>query len=250
MRKPLIAGNWKMSRRLAEAVTLVETLKPLVAEVTDADVAVCPPFTALAAVGRALAGTRILLGGQDLFWETEGAFTGEVSGPMLRDVGCRVVLVGHSERRQILGESDGTVNRKARAALAHGLVPIVCLGETLFEREQGQTLSVIERQLTGGLEGVQPTADREVILAYEPVWAIGTGRTATPAQANEVHAFIRGWLARAWGDRAMATRVLYGGSVKPDHIKALMEQPDIDGALVGGASLDAAAFAAIVRYRG
>jgi triosephosphate isomerase len=251
LRKPLIAGNWKMSRGLAEAVALAEALKPRVAGLPDVDVAICPPFTALAAVGRALAGTRILLGGQDLFWEAEGAFTGEISGPMLRDAGCQVVLVGHSERRQILGESDGMVNRKARAALGHGLVPIVCLGETLLEREQGQTLAVIERQLAGSLEGIRPAAGPEVVLAYEPVWAIGTGRTATPAQANEVHAFMRGWLRRTWGaPAAEAARLLYGGSVKPDNIKALMDQPDVDGALVGGASLDAGAFAAIVKYRG
>jgi len=246
-RRPLIAGNWKMFCTSGEAVALVDGLKAATAGLRDRDVLVAPPFTALAAVAAALKGSSILLAGQNLHWEDNGAFTGEVSGPMLRDVGCTHVIIGHSERRQFFGETDESANKKVVAARKHGLIPIVCIGELLAEREAGQTLAVIERQVTGALKGVTPDAIGALGLAYEPVWAIGTGRVATPEQAQEVHAAIRGMLRRI-GGAAAAARVLYGGSVKPDNIDGLMQQPDIDGALVGGASLKVETFARIVRY--
>jgi triosephosphate isomerase len=217
--------------------------------VSTVDVVVAPPFTALPAVGQALAGTAVALAGQNLYWEREGAYTGEVSPLMLRDVGCTHVILGHSERRQLFAESDEGVARKTAAALTNGLVPIVCVGETLEERESGRTLEVLERQGERALRVLSPDQVAGLIVAYEPVWAIGTGRTATPAEAQEAHAFLRKRLAASHGEPvALATRILYGGSVKPDNIGPLMAQPDIDGALVGGASLSAASFLKIVRY--
>lgn len=250
MRKPLIVGNWKMYQTTAQAVALVELLRTLVGDMLEVEVAVCPPFTALPGVAKALEGSRIGLGAQDMHWEKEGAFTGEISPVMLTDVGCRYVILGHSERRQYFGETDPQVNRKLKAALEHRLVPILCVGEALEERKDGRTLQVVEVQLKGGLSEVGPQAAEGMAIAYEPVWAIGTGLTATPDQAVEVHAFIRNYLAKAWGKAAATTiRILYGGSVKPDNIDALMTEVEIDGALVGGASLKADAFARIVRFK-
>ena len=246
-RRPLIAGNWKMFCTSAEATALVNGLKSAAAGLSDREVLIAPPFTALAAAATALKGSAILLAGQNLHWEDHGAFTGEVSGPMLRDAGCTHVIIGHSERRQFFGETDESVNKKVVAARKHALIPIVCVGELLAEREGGQTLAVIERQVAGGLKGLSADAIGALVLAYEPVWAIGTGKVATPEQAQEVHAAIRGMLKRV-GNAAAAARVLYGGSVKPDNIDGLMRQPDIDGALVGGASLKVETFARIVRF--
>jgi triosephosphate isomerase (TIM) len=246
-RRALIAGNWKMYKTAAEAVALVQALKDGLR--TEHEVLVAPPFTALAAVAPLLRGTPIALGAQDVHWEKEGAFTGAVSAPMLRDAGCTHVIVGHSERRQLFGDTDEGVARKAGAALAHGLVPIVCVGETLAERESSRTMEVVERQVERALRTITPQQAAGIVVAYEPVWAIGTGRVATPEQAQEVHAFLRKLVARSHGDAvAAALRILYGGSVKPDNVGALMAQPDLDGALVGGASLDASSFLKIVGF--
>jgi len=248
MRRPLIAGNWKMFKTVAEAVSLVEALRADLR--ADVDTLVAPPFTALTSVARALADSRIGLAAQNMHWEGEGAFTGEVSPVMLRDAGCSHVILGHSERRQLFGETDDGVARKTRAALAHGLTPVVCVGETLAERESARTMEVVERQVERALREVTPDQAATLVLAYEPVWAIGTGRTATPDQAQEVHAFIRRSISASHGQGvAAALRILYGGSVKPDNIGALMGEPDLDGALVGGASLDAQAFLKIVHFR-
>ena len=249
MRVPVMAGNWKMYKTAREAAEVIRALRARVADVTGVDVVVCPPFTALAAALEAARDSRIAIGAQDCHWEKEGAFTGEVAAPMLADLGCRHAIVGHSERRQYFGETDATVDRKVEAVLAHGLTCIGCLGETLQEREAGQTLHVLERQLRGGF--ARHLTSARLVIAYEPVWAIGTGRTATPDQAQEVHAFLRGLVAEvAGGDAAARLRILYGGSVKPDNVAALMAQPDVDGGLVGGASLDPASFARIVKFRG
>jgi len=246
-RRPLIAGNWKMHRNQGEAVALVLALKECLPARPVAEVVVLPPFTALVAVRNVLPPDgRFTLGAQNCHWEKEGAFTGEVSPWMLVDVGCTYVLVGHSERRHLFGETDAMVNKRARGALAAGLKPIVCIGETLGERDAGRTLAVCEGQLAGSLAGVSLEEMARVTVAYEPVWAIGTGRTATPEQAQEVHAYVREGLGRLFGNTvAQATRIQYGGSVKPSNAAELLGQPDVDGALVGGASLDAAGFAAI-----
>ena len=248
MRTPLVAGNWKMHMTVAPALRLVAETEAALEGVTGVEVVFCPPATALWSVGQALAGTPWHLGGQTMYWESKGAFTGEISAEMLADVGCRYVILGHSERRELFGETDEAVGRKVRAAFQQGLIPIVCVGERLAEREGGQTDAIITRQVSAAVPEL--TADRggRLLVAYEPVWAIGTGRTATGAEANRVAGVIRRTLAKA-GDAgaASAVRILYGGSVKPDNIAEFMEQPEIDGALVGGASLDARAFAAIVR---
>jgi triosephosphate isomerase len=245
----MIAGNWKMYKTAREAAEVVRTLRGLVADVTGVEVVVCPPFTALAAALEAASGSRIGIGAQDCYWEKEGAFTGEVAVPMLADLGCRHVIVGHSERRQYFGETDATVDKKIGAVLAQGLTCIGCLGETLQEREAGQTLQILERQVRGGF--ARHLASPRLVIAYEPVWAIGTGRTATPVQAQEAHAFLRGLVKEIAGqDVAAAIRILYGGSIKPDNMAALMAQPDVDGGLVGGASLDPSSFARIVKFRG
>lgn len=251
-RRPLIAGNWKMHGTRAEAEQLLVALTRLVTadDLADREVVVAPPFTALETAARALVGSPIRLAAQNLYWEPQGAFTGEISGPMLKELGCSYVILGHSERRQLFGETDDHVARKVQAALRDGLVPIVCVGETLEQREQEQTLPVIRRQVHGALSGQNKAAIAALVVAYEPVWAIGTGRTATPAQAQEVHAAIRATVAElADPSTANAVRLLYGGSVKPDNIDGLMAQPDIDGALVGGASLQADSFARIVHFR-
>lgn len=232
-----------------EAKALVQDLKGRVQNVTNVEIVVCPPFISLQAVKDVLAGSNIGLGAQNIFWEKNGAFTGEVSAPMLKSVGCAYVIIGHSERRTYFGETDSTVNKRIFAALAEGLKPIVCVGETLEEREAGKTFDVIKRQITGGLANLSTEQMMPVVIAYEPVWAIGTGKTATPAQAQEVHAFIRQLLKELFGQAtADATRLQYGGSVKPENAAELMSQPDIDGALVGGASLKAETFEKIIKF--
>lgn len=249
MRKPVIAGNWKLFKTIAEAVSLVNELKPLVANSQGVEIIVAPVFTALSRVSDVIEGSNVKLAAQDCYWEEEGAFTGEVAPKLLKDAGCSYVIIGHSERRQFFGETDLTVNKKAKAAIAAGLNAIVCVGETLAERESEQTFSVIETQIQGSLAGLTASDFNYVIIAYEPVWAIGTGKTASDAQAQEVHAFIRQLVARLLNQSvADAVRILYGGSVKPDNVKGLMAQPDIDGALVGGASLKAESFAAIATF--
>lgn len=249
MRKPVIAGNWKLYKTKDEALALIEELAPLVAGITNVEIVVAPVFTVLPTLIGAIAGTPISLAGQDVFWEEEGAYTGEVSPRMLMDAGASHVIIGHSERRQYFGETDATVNRKIRAALKGALVPIFCIGETLEAREAGDTFKVLERQVRGGLEGLTETQFAPIIIAYEPVWAIGTGKVATDEQAQEAHAFVRSVVAQMLGKSAAdKVRILYGGSVKPENIKGLMTCPDIDGALVGGASLKGGSFASIVRY--
>ncbi len=249
-RLPFIAGNWKMNKTVGEALDLVRELKTAISGVKEVEVAVAPPFTALDAVRKELEGSSIRLAAQNLYWEEKGAFTGEISPPMLREVGCHYVIIGHSERRQFFGESDETVNRRINAALAQGLKVMFCIGETLKEREEGKTFSLIERQMEGGLKGLSGKEMRNMVMAYEPVWAIGTGKTATPEQAEEVHRFIRGKLERLYSrEVAEEIRIQYGGSVTPENIKGLMNQPNIDGALVGGASLKAESFSKIVRFK-
>jgi len=247
VRTPLVAGNWKMHMTRAPAVKLVAEVKAALRDLRGVEVVICPPATALAAVGQALADTPYQLGGQTMHWEPQGAYTGEVSAPMLVDVGCRVVLLGHSERRLYFGETDEAVGRKVRAAFAHGLVPVVCVGERLEERQAGNTDDVIARQIRAAVQGVAQQDFPRLVIAYEPVWAIGTGQTATGAEANRVAGLIRRLLAASSPAAAAEIRILYGGSVKPDNIREFLEQPEIDGALVGGASLDARAFSAIVR---
>ncbi len=250
-RKPLIAGNWKMNTDAASAVSLARDVLQRTARLRSVDLAVFPPAPLIPAVLRVLDGSVVGVGGQDLSAESEGAFTGEVSATMLTSLGCRYVLVGHSERREYHIESDELVRRKVGRALDAGLVPIVCVGEKLAERDAGETFSRIERQVTVGLDGLTPEQMARVVVAYEPVWAIGTGRTATPAQAEEVHEFIRNLLSsRFGGEVAAATRILYGGSVKAGNALELMSQKDVDGALVGGASLSGEGFAAIAESAG
>jgi triosephosphate isomerase (TIM) len=249
-RRPLIAGNWKMHGTRAEAARLLSALKAQVSGLSDREVVVAPPFTALETAARVLTGSPVSLAAQNLHWEPQGAFTGEVSGPMLKELGCSYVIIGHSERRQYFAETDEHVARKVKAAQRNGLVPIMCVGETLEEHERGETLGVIKRQIQGGLQGQGKAAIAALVIAYEPVWAIGTGRTATPDQAQEVHAAIRATLATMTDQpTADAVRILYGGSVKADNVDGLMAQADIDGALVGGASLQAESFARIVHFR-
>ena len=245
-RRRLVAGNWKLAKTNDEAGRLVRTLLAELLPGPGVDVVLCPPFTALSEVSYLLAGTPIALGAQDLYWENEGAFTGEVSGPMLVSAGCRFVLVGHSERRQYFGESDATVAKKTRAALDSGLVPIVCVGESLDEREAGRTFEIVEGQFDRGLGALSEADADRLVLAYEPVWAIGTGRNATPAQAAEVHARLRARASTRWPRAGERLRILYGGSVKPDNAAALAAEPELDGALVGGASLAASSFVPIV----
>jgi triosephosphate isomerase len=250
LRTPLIAGNWKMYKTAAEATAFVRAFLPMIVDVADVEVVLAPPFTSLATVAALTAGARVAVAAQNVHFESEGAFTGEVSAKMLREAGVTHAIIGHSERRQYFAETDASVCLKVKAALAGGLTPILCLGETLAERESGQTFAVVERQLRGGLDGIPAADASRIVVAYEPVWAIGTGRTATPEQAQEVHARLRGLLALQWSDAAAASvRILYGGSVNPGNIKTLMAQPDIDGGLVGGASLKPDAFAEIVKFR-
>jgi triosephosphate isomerase (TIM) len=252
MRTPFVAGNWKMYKTVAEAVKYVKEFRGLVKDIAGVDIVVAPAFPALHAAAEAARNSNVAIAAQDLYWEREGAFTGEVGGPMLREAGAEYVLVGHSERRTLFGETDATVNRKVAAAFAAGLMPIACIGETLDQRERGETFDVLDRQIKQGLDGLTSEQMAELVIAYEPVWAIGTGRNATPAQAAEAHGHIRQRL-RQWfgGPTAETCRVIYGGSVKPENIRDLVTQPDVDGALVGGASLDVRAFTDIVsRSRG
>lgn len=246
MRTPVIAANWKMQKTLAEARQFVEEFRPKIAGLSGVEIVVCPPFTSLAAVSEGLAGSGVGTGGQNMSKEAAGAFTGEISGPMLKDAGCAYVILGHSERRTLYGETDSQVGEKTRAAFAHGLIPIVCIGETLQEREGGQTDAVNRRQLTAALVGLSAEQVAGLVIAYEPVWAIGTGRNCDPGDAQATIAAIRSVVAEQFGAEAAAkVRIQYGGSVKPGNIADYMAQPDVDGALVGGASLDPASFAAI-----
>jgi triosephosphate isomerase len=250
MRLPLIAGNWKMYKTIAEAAELVEALLRDLGDTSDREVLVCPPFTALHALSSLLQESPIALGAQDVFYEDQGAYTGAISPTMLCDVGCRYVLVGHSERRQVFGEIDAVINRKLRAGLKHSLRPILCVGETKPQRDAGQAEAIVVEQVRAGLAEVGADAMGEVVIAYEPVWAIGTGDTATAADAQAMHATIRQTLAELYNSAtADAIRIQYGGSVKPDNVDELMAQADIDGALVGGASLKADSFLRIVRFR-
>ncbi len=247
-RRPIVAGNWKMHKTVAEAVALSHGIASAVAAMSEVDVVVCPPFTALQAVAGALKHTTVGVGAQNCSWAAQGAFTGEIAPGMIQEVGARYCIIGHSERRALFGDTNETVAKKTQAVLAQGLIPIVCVGETLAQRTAGQTLAIVEEQLRIGLAPVTPEQAPILVIAYEPVWAIGTGQNATPAQAQEVHACIRQQLtARFSPAAAQAIRLQYGGSVKPDNSQALINQPDIDGFLVGGASLDAASFTAIVQ---
>jgi triosephosphate isomerase len=248
MRLPLFAANWKMYKTVLEAVAYVRELAALLKSMDGVEVVVAPSFTALSAAAEAARSTALGIAAQDVHFEREGAFTGEVSAGQIRDAGATHVIIGHSERRRLFGETDDTVNRKLAAALAVDLTPIVCIGETLAEREKGETLGVLDRQLRAGLAGVEPNTIRTIVLAYEPVWAIGTGRNATPVEAGEAHQHIRRRLGEWFGaDAALGCRILYGGSVKPDNIGHLAALADVDGALVGGASLDVRTFTNIIR---
>ena len=247
MRIPFIVGNWKMYKTVHEAVVFVKELKSAVKDAVDVEIVVAPPFTAVHAVAEAARNSNIGVAAQDVYWEREGAFTGEVSPTMVKEAGAEYVIVGHSERRRLFGETDTIVNRKVAAAIGAGLTPIVCIGETLEERERDETFAVLDRQIKDGLDGFSAEQVADLVVAYEPVWAIGTGRTATSAQAGEAHAHIR-TRVRQWfgGDAADRCHVIYGGSVKPDNIRELIAEPDVDGALVGGASLDVRGFAELV----
>jgi len=249
-RRRVMAGNWKMYKTQAETRAFFAEFLPLVAGARDCDIVIAPPFTAIAASVEATKGSNVAIGGQNLYWQTQGAFTGEVSAGMLAEAGCRYVIVGHSERRQFFGDNDGVVAQKARAAVADGLIPIVCVGESLADREEGRTKEVLSQQFLGGPASLTPEEFSRILLAYEPVWAIGTGRTATPEIAGTAHAFIRSCVHDQFSaELAGSVRILYGGSVKPDNIQGLKAQPDLDGALVGGASLEAKSFAAIVNCK-
>jgi triosephosphate isomerase len=249
-RRPLIAGNWKMHKTGPEAVIAAAALKPLVAEATNVDVMIAPTFTALSQVAETVAGSNIKLGAQNLYWESQGAFTGEISAEMLKAAGCQYVIIGHSERRQFFGETDQTVNLKIEKASQSGLIPIFCIGETEAQREAGETFSVLDKQVKNGLVSLFSENLQTLVVAYEPVWAIGTGKTATTEQAQEVHAHVRQWFADAFSpEYAQRLRILYGGSVKPSNVKELMAMPDIDGALVGGASLDPETFSQLVNFQ-
>jgi triosephosphate isomerase len=248
-RRPIIAGNWKMNKTTAEARDLASKLAPLVSGVKDREIVLAPTFTSLQTVGEAIKGTNMVLAAQNIFWEDKGAFTGEISAEMLLDLGCKYVIIGHSERRQYFSETDETVNKKVKQALKKGLLPIMCVGETLAEREAGRLNEVINRQVTGGLKDIGAENMKKVVIAYEPVWAIGTGKTATPEQANEVHSLIRQKVQALYSaEISGGLRIQYGGSVTPDNVSSLMAKPDIDGALVGGASLKPESFAALVNF--
>jgi triosephosphate isomerase len=247
-RIPFIAGNWKMNKTIQEAKALAAAVVKASLNLAGSEIVLCPPFTALYEVAKTIEGSPVQLGAQDIFWEDSGAFTGEISGPMLRDAGCQYVIVGHSERRQIMGESDDIVSRKLKAALRNELHPILCLGETLEEREKGLTFQRIQFQLDKALKNLDREEVAQIIIAYEPVWAIGTGRNATPEQAQEVHHYIRQILAERYGEElASCAIILYGGSVKPENAASLAEKEDVDGFLVGGASLEAESFVKIIK---
>ena len=248
MRTPVIAGNWKMNKTVAEAVALASEIKERVAGVENVKVIVCPVFTAVKSVADVLKGTNVKVGAQDMYWETSGAYTGEVSGEMLLEAGAEYVIIGHSERRQYFGETNETVNKKLKKALSIGLKPIVCIGETLADREAGTTEAVVGKQVKEGFVGLTAEEMKGTIIAYEPVWAIGTGKTATAEQAEAVHAYVRNLVAQLWDkETADAVIIQYGGSMKPENVASLLAQPDIDGGLIGGASLVASKFAGIVK---
>jgi triosephosphate isomerase len=249
-RKPFIAGNWKMYKTCSEAVDTAENLVKLISQYSDADVMIAPAYIALAQVNEAVKGSMVKLGAQNLYWEKEGAYTGEISPEMLVSAGCEYVIIGHSERRQFFGETNETVNKKIKASFNYNLKPILCIGESEKEREANDTFNVLDKQIRMGLEGLLPDNMQNTTLAYEPVWAIGTGKTATSKQAQEVHLFLRNLIEKLFGKTiAESIRILYGGSVKPENIAELMSMPDVDGALVGGASLDADKFAQIVKFK-
>lgn len=246
--KPFLAGNWKMHKTIPEAVEMVKALKEESPQLTDAELVVIPPYTMLSEVKKVIEGSTIQLGAQNIFWEEKGAFTGEVSPPMLKDAGCQYVTIGHSERRQYFGETNETVNKKIKAALAHELTPIMCIGESLEEREKGNTMDKVETQMNSGLEGLGKDEIRRIVIAYEPIWAIGTGVTATPSQAEEIHSFIRKKLTEKYGNEiASYAIILYGGSVKPANTYSILKENNINGALVGGASLEADSFIQITK---
>jgi triosephosphate isomerase len=248
-RKPLIAGNWKMYKTVSEAFETAEKLVQLVKDVDHTEVMIAPPFTALAPAYAALQGTNVALGAQNLHWEAEGAYTGEISSSMLKSAGCTHVIIGHSERRQFFGETDESVNKKVKTAVAAGLIPVLCVGESEAERDENKTFSVLDKQVKIGLEGLSLEDAATLVIAYEPIWAIGTGKTATKEQAQDVHRYLREWIENNYSAALSGSmRILYGGSVKPDNVTALMAQPDVDGALVGGASLDAETFSQIVKF--
>jgi len=249
MRKPIIAGNWKLNKTPNETIALIEEIKPLVSGIDNVDVVVCPTYTSLNVASFLIKESNIKMGAQNLFWEKSGAFTGEISGEMLKELGCDYVIIGHSERRQYFGETDESINKKVFAAFDAGLTPIVCVGETLEEREAGKVEEVVIGQLKGSLKDLNAKDHGTIIIAYEPVWAIGTGKTATPEQANEVHMMIRKALAEIFDqETADNIRIQYGGSMKPENVKELMEQSDIDGGLIGGASLKAESFAELIKF--
>ena len=249
LRKPLIAGNWKMYKTVREAVETARELVQFTAA-ENVDVMIAPPFTSLAPVAEVVRGTSVALGAQNLFWKNEGAYTGEISPVMLSDIGCRYAIIGHSERRQYFGDTDESVNAKIRAALQHQLIPVFCVGETETQREAKETFSVLDKQVTKGLEGLSSEALTGIlVIAYEPVWAIGTGKTATTDQVQEVHAFLRSLVEKRFDNLlAKTVKILYGGSVKPDNVTEIMNMPDVDGALVGGASLTAKVFNSIINF--
>ena len=248
LRKPIVAGNWKMSKTVAEALALVHDIKLDISACKGVEVVVCPPFTALQAVGAAISGTDIGLGAQNMHWESNGAYTGEISANMLRSIYCHYVILGHSERRSYFGETDEIVNKKTKAALASHLIPIVCIGETLEERQSEKHKTVVKTQLEGSLAGISAEDIKRIVVAYEPVWAIGTGEVASPEQAQDMHAFIRLVLAEiANAEIASGVRIQYGGSMKPSNAAELLSQPDIDGGLIGGAALDARSFVELIR---
>lgn len=248
MRKPFIAGNWKMNKTISDSIELVNSLRRELVDIENADIIVCPPYIALCEIADLVVDSNIKLGAQNVYWEEVGAFTGEISPLMLKDVGCRYVIIGHSERRKYFSETDEAVNKKIKASQSAGLIPIVCVGETDEERESKKTTSVVENQLQGGLKDLNSESVSKLIIAYEPVWAIGTGKTATPEQAQEVHRFIRDWLKNNYSSEvAENVRIIYGGSVNPSNTKDLIKQSDIDGALVGGASLESSSFGEIVK---
>jgi triosephosphate isomerase len=248
MRRTIIAGNWKMYKTLKDGQELAVSLRRELYQIENVDIVVCPPFTLLAWLADALETSNIALGAQNCYWLDEGAFTGEVSPKMIKDAGCQYVIIGHSERRQFFGETNETVNKKIKAALTHGLTPIMCVGEMLAEREKGETFKVLDDHVQNGLKDISPEDILKIVIAYEPVWAIGTGKTATPVQAQEAQKYIRDLLIKLYNkDVAESVRIQYGGSVKPENILELMKQPDVDGTLVGGASLTVASFTEIVR---
>lgn len=249
-RRPLIAGNWKMHTTATDAVELAKAVAKASADANDRDVMIAPPFTALSAVAEAVKGSSVLISGQNVCWEEKGAFTGEISPVMLKDLGCAMAIIGHSERRHVFGEDDSMINRRVLGAMQFGLTPVFCIGETLAEREAEQTLRVLEDQTRNGLAGVDLTATPALVVAYEPVWAIGTGKTATVDQAQDAHAFIRGILAAIFEKTiARQIRILYGGSVNPENVDAVMGQDDVDGVLVGGAALKADSFDRIIHFQ-